>query len=77
MKVFEQSIKPFNRIVFSPVKHQSEGYVESCDPSEADFWSVYLCLTNGEFSCIADCDTKEEAESLANFLKKIVKNHEI
>jgi hypothetical protein len=39
---------------------------------EADFHSVYLHNTEGGSMCIADCETEEQANELAETLKRIV-----
>lgn len=46
--------------------------VEQCEPSEAEFWSVYTHLVGGGLDCIGDFDTKEEADNFVKFLKEFV-----
>ena len=48
--------------------------VEMCDPEFADFWSVYLHDINGGVSCVADLQTREEADSLFDLLHKAAVN---
>lgn len=52
-----------------------DSFVEQCEPSEAEFWSVYIHYNPesnmqeiGGLECIADCDTETEAEDLKIFL---------
>lgn len=44
---------------------------------QPDFYSVYVRYQNEDFrglECIADCDTKEEAEQLVSFLNQLIDN---
>ncbi len=48
--------------------------IEQCEPEEAEFWSVYVHFVGGGIDCIADCDTKDEADTLAEIIKRIATN---
>ena len=41
---------------------------ESMVPELADFWSIYTVKADNTLDCIADLDTKEQAESLVKLL---------
>lgn len=41
---------------------------EQCDDSEAEMWSVYIHIPDNGLECIADCETKEQAEKLQGML---------
>jgi hypothetical protein len=56
-------------------KTGDEEIVETCKPSQADFWSVYLHDVEGGIFCIADCETKNEALVLRDLLTLSVKNY--
>jgi len=56
-------------------KETAKSFVEQCEPSEAQFWSVYIRYNPksnmkeiGGLECIADCSTEIEAENLKIFL---------
>lgn len=46
-----------------PVKDYGD-FVEVCLPEDADFWSVYGRLENGEAVCIGDFTTQAVAEEI-------------
>ncbi len=48
--------------------------IEQCEPEEAEFWSVYVHFVGGGLDCIADCDTKGEADCLAELVERIATN---
>lgn len=65
----------FNGLEIAPIKEYEENgqkFAEVCEPEEAEFWSVYVHLTEGGAMCIADVTSLEEAEKLAEFLKNLV-----
>lgn len=77
----------FNALEIHPCREYEKGtptaFVEQCEPSEAEFWSVYVRYnpkTNkeefGGLECIADCDTEEEAKQLEKFLTAFAEKSE-
>lgn len=62
----------------------SNPFVEQCEPSEAEFWSVYVHYNPksnedkfGGLNCIADCDTQAEADGLVKFLTEFAQKSEL
>lgn len=70
-------IKPFQDIKINGCAEVAPDVIEACEDSEAEFWSVYLHLENGEWFCIADCGTKQEAEAFEVFLLEIIRHSKI
>ena len=62
----------WNNIEVHPVKEFKKGtknaFCEQCEPKEADFWSVFLHLTEGGLLCVADLPTEELANDLEQLL---------
>lgn len=65
----------FSHFEIDPVM-EGDGFTERCEPHEADYWGVYVRLTEGGASCIADCATKEAAEALVTLLEGLLKAHQ-
>lgn len=73
---------PFDAFEIHPVKDITrdgdEGtHFEQCEEQEAELWSVYVHYIPSDrvvgVECIADCKTKEQAETLVDTLQKLCK----
>jgi hypothetical protein len=63
-------------IEIDPVRNVDGGaeqtYWEVCDEEGAEMWSVYRRLEEGGCECIADCDTKESAITVRDFILNLM-----
>lgn len=76
-ELYHEQVGPFDGFEIHPCRIFSSGdheLVEQCDTEEAEFWSVYIHLKEGGLSCIADCNSREEAEKFVGLLEKIIEN---
>lgn len=76
---YSENIKAFKAIEIHPVCYLNKSendkqLAEQCEEHEADFYSVYIVLCVGGLECIADCQTKAIAESLAALLNKLIRH---
>ena len=65
-------ITEWNAIEIHPVIHLGEGSFETCEPEEADFYSVYLHAVSGGLICIADVPTEQHANELSQLIENII-----
>ena len=66
-----KNIHFFDGLEVHPVREYHEnGYswCEQCEPEEAEFWSVYGHLKEGEVDCFEDFETEAEADAFAEKL---------
>ena len=64
----------FDRLEIRPmIQVDDTDCEESMIPELADFWSVYTVMKDNTLDCIADLETKEQAESLVVLLNSIKK----
>ena len=68
------AIRSFDAIEVHPccVVGSADGVdiVETCDPEDAHFWSVYGHCVTGGLDCFEDCPTEAEAEAFAARLRR-------
>lgn len=50
-----------------------ESFVEQCEESEAEFYSIYTHNVAGGLWCIMDCETKQDAENMVELLISLIK----
>lgn len=72
----------FDYVEVHPVKEEKDyildngeiselgSFYEQCEEHEAEMWSIYIHMPENGIECIADCDTKETANALADMLLK-------
>lgn len=58
----------FNAIEIHPCRLIDQNSIEQCEDHQADFWSVYIHLSEGGLECIADFSTEELAIQFNDFL---------
>lgn len=59
---------PWNDIEIHPIIEIEKGICEVIQDGKESFWSVYLHQLDGGLKCIADVESKIEAESLAELI---------
>lgn len=62
-----------------PIKEYEENgqkFCEPCEPKEADFWSVYIHVTQLGLICVADVKTEADAYKFESILMAIAANYE-
>jgi hypothetical protein len=74
-KVEPNNFNAWDDIEVSAVCKVDEENVETCEESEADFYSVYLHQKEGGVVCVADLPTKEEAEKLGDLILNAAKSY--
>ncbi|MEP7129166.1 MAG: hypothetical protein ABI729_09875 [Chitinophagales bacterium] len=65
----------FDHLEIKPVRFYSEdnsSFCETCEPHEADIWSIYIRLLDGRALSIADCADKQTATVLFNLLERLL-----
>lgn len=67
--------KPFVGFAINPCKSIEGNGIEACKEEEAEFWSVYIVPIDSGSECIADCETKNEAEILVKWLESLTAAH--
>jgi hypothetical protein len=60
--------EPWDSVEYYPVRKVDGQAIEQCEEGEEDFWSVYVHLTSGGLSCVADVPTKEKARELSDLI---------
>jgi hypothetical protein len=80
-RAYLSSIKPFSRIFWRGVVVESidEGgiqYIRSPYPKEEpDYYSVYIELKSGDFACVANFNTADEAALFVDLFEELHKNY--
>lgn len=65
-------LSQFDNATMSPVKVKGDD-CERCEENEADFFTIYLQLSNGESLAIADCEKKIAAELLLKVINLAIR----
>jgi len=60
--------RQWDNVEICPVFDDGKGNVEMCAEGQHSYWSVYLRKSSEYVLCVADCDTKEQAEALGLLL---------
>ncbi|HAD96061.1 MAG TPA: hypothetical protein DCG19_01580 [Cryomorphaceae bacterium] len=63
----------WNSLEIRSVRVNKDGSCEPCDPSKADFWSMYVRGAKGAY-VVAETNSKEELEELGNWIDKLAAN---
>lgn len=73
-----KDINTFDALEVSPVacwedeQNPAQLICEICEPSEANFYSVYAHVKGKGVQCFADCDTEETALGLAKLIETLI-----
>lgn len=73
-----RALEAWDALEVDPVKVlgktvDGEEVCEQVEEGQEDFWSVYVHLVSGGLECIADVETKQQAESLVALIENLVK----
>lgn len=74
MQIIDKPINGFDLHPCHTVFIGDKAVVETCEESEAEFWSVYAHLKEGGLECIADFEFKSTAEFFYEFVNSIKNN---